>query len=146
MLEVFQFVAIATCMLFAGAAVYVNLVEHPARLGCSTAVAATVFVSSYKRAVPVQVSLAVIAAVSGIGVWALSKNPMWLLGATLIISVIPFTLFFIMPTNKKLLAPAIDKAAQSTRQLLLLWGKLHAARSILSLAASFLYVWLAIKS
>jgi hypothetical protein len=42
-MPVFQFVAILTATLFSGAAVYVNLVEHPARMECGTLLAATVF-------------------------------------------------------------------------------------------------------
>jgi len=36
MLEVAQFLATLCCTMFAGAAVYINLVEHPARMGCDT--------------------------------------------------------------------------------------------------------------
>ena len=41
-----------------GAAVYVNLVEHPARMACGTLLAATEFAPSYKRAAIMQGSLA----------------------------------------------------------------------------------------
>jgi hypothetical protein len=34
---VFQFMAVLAAMLFSGAAIYVNLVEHPARMECGTA-------------------------------------------------------------------------------------------------------------
>ena len=49
MLEVAQFLATLCCTLFAGAAVYVNLVEHPARMGCDTKTAATVWATNARR-------------------------------------------------------------------------------------------------
>jgi len=52
-------VAILACALFAGAAVYINLVEHPARLSCGTEIAARQWAPSYKRATVMQASLAV---------------------------------------------------------------------------------------
>ena len=54
-------VAILASTLFAGAALYVSLVEHPARLSCGTELAATEFGPSYKRATVMQVALAVLA-------------------------------------------------------------------------------------
>ncbi len=36
--------------LFSGAAIYINLVEHPAMMQCGTALAMTEFVPGYKRA------------------------------------------------------------------------------------------------
>ncbi len=41
MREIAQFVAVLACSLFAGAAVYINLVEHPARMQCGVELAAT---------------------------------------------------------------------------------------------------------
>jgi hypothetical protein len=44
----------------------------------------------------------------------------------LIFAVMPFTLFVIMPTNKRLPDPALDRASEVAHQLLQDWGKLHA--------------------
>ena len=43
MRQIAEFVAVLACGLFAGAAVYVNLVEHPARMECGVELAATEF-------------------------------------------------------------------------------------------------------
>ena len=45
----FEFVAVLAATLFAGAAIYINVAEHPARMGCGTELAATVFGPSYRR-------------------------------------------------------------------------------------------------
>ena len=50
MLESFEFVAILSCALFSGAALYINIAEHPARMQCGTELATTVFGPSYHRA------------------------------------------------------------------------------------------------
>jgi hypothetical protein len=52
----FQFVAVLAAVLFTGAALYINLVEHPSRMECGTQLAATVFGPSYRRAAVMQVT------------------------------------------------------------------------------------------
>ena len=144
MMEIFQFLTVLTAVLFTGAAVYINLVEHPARMECGTELAATVFGPSYKRAARMQVILALTATAAGILVWLTGGGIMWLIGALCIFSVIPFTLVVIMPTNKKLLDPALDRSSAVARDLLQSWGRLHAVRSILSLLASLIFLLLLI--
>src|SRR5438128_478889 len=104
-LQAFQLAAILSCALFAGAALYINVAEHPARMQCGTELAATVFAPSYRRAAVMQVALAVVATVSAIVSWWLDSSVLWIAGALLIFAVIPFTLIVILPTNKQLLAP-----------------------------------------
>src|SRR5262249_20551043 len=119
----------------------INLVEHPSRLECSTELAATAWVPSYKRATLMQVPLAIIGFLGGLVAWALDAPLMWLVGALFIIAVVPVTLIIIFPTNKLLLDPGRDLSAPETRELLVKWGRLHAVRSLLSFAASVIYVW-----
>jgi len=140
MLELTQIVAILSSTLFAGAALYVSLVEHPARLSCGTELAATEFGPSYKRATVMQVVLAVLAAIAGVIRGFLSGDPIWFVGAAAIIAVIPFTLVVMLPINNRILEPARDKTSTETRSLLERWGRLHAVRTIGSLAASGLFV------
>jgi hypothetical protein len=45
-----QILAVVAAGIFAGAAIYVNVAEHPARLECGVSLAATVFGPSYRRA------------------------------------------------------------------------------------------------
>jgi len=135
-LEAIEFIAILCTTLFTGAAIYVNLVEHPARMACGTELAATEWAPSYQRAARMQASLAVISTLTTLVAWGLTENILWLVGALLIFAVIPFTLLAIKPTNNLLLDPARDRTSAETRALLEKWGKLHAVRSILSLLAS----------
>ena len=135
----FQFVAILAALLFTGAAIYINLAEHPARMECGSELAVTVFGPSYRRAAVMQVILALAATVAGIGAWFMGAPRGWLVGAGMIFAVIPFTLIAIMPTNRKLLDPALDRGSQAAHRLLENWGRLHAVRSILSLMASILF-------
>jgi hypothetical protein len=41
-----------------------------------------------------------------------------------------------MPTNKRLLDPAIDRTSDTVHRLLQHWGRLHVVRSVLGLASS----------
>lgn len=133
-------VAILACTLFSGAAIYINLVEHPARLSCGTEIAARQWAPSYRRATVMQASLALIATAAGAASWMQSRDSLWLWGAGAIFAVVPVTLFVIYPTNTKLLAPGRDLASAETRALLVTWGRLHAIRSALSLVASVLFI------
>jgi len=145
MVEVFQFIAVLSCALFSGAAIYINFAEHPARMECGVELAATVFGPSYRRAATMQVLLAMTAAMTGLVSWWLDGRLMWLIGTIMIFAVIPFTLLAIMPTNKKLLAPDLNRASEATRSLLQKWGKLHTVRSVLSLAAACIFLWLIVR-
>jgi uncharacterized membrane protein len=140
MLQAFEFIATFTCGLFAGAAVYINVAEHPARMQCGTEIAATVFGPSYRRATIMQGSLALVASLSAFAAWCVDDSVAWLIGALLIFAVIPFTLLVILPTNKQLLVPGLDTAAPATHQLLVRWGRLHAIRSVLSITAEVIFL------
>jgi hypothetical protein len=136
----FQFIATYCCGLFAGAAFYVELVEHPARIETGTALAVTQFGPSYRRGAIMQVSLAALSFLASVGAWLTASEILWLVGGILIISVIPFTLIFILPTNKKLLDPALDRKSELASQLLKRWGKLHAVRSTLGSTALLMFL------
>ena len=142
MLQAFEFIAALCAALFAGAALYINLAEHPARMGLETRIAALQWAPSYKRATWMQVPLALLSLLSGVVAWLMGAGLGWLVAAVLIGAVVPFTLIGIMPTNHKLLAPGRDLGSAETRTLLERWGHLHAVRTTLSVLATLLYLWL----
>ena len=136
-----ELLALTTATLFAGAAVYINIAEHPARLQLDDRALLTQWRPSYKRGFAMQASLAVISAL--LGFWAAWRTHdwRWALGATLILSNWPYTLIGIMPTNHRLQAiPNTDADAQ-TRALIVNWGGLHAVRTALGFAAVAAFLW-----
>jgi uncharacterized membrane protein len=134
-LSSFQFIATLCCGLFAGAAIYINLVEHPARLECGTELAATVFEPSYRRAYVMQATLALLGFICAVVAWLLGAGISWLVGGLFLGTVIPFTFIKMMPVNKQLIASSHGKNDLQSRELLIHWGKLHAVRSSLSFVA-----------
>ena len=91
-----------------------------------------------------QVTLAVVSLLSSIAAWLAGATFWWVVAGILQVSVIPFTLIFILPTNKQLLNPALDRRSAETGRLLARWGALHAVRSVLSAVAFLLFLYLAI--
>jgi hypothetical protein len=127
--------------LFAGAALYITFVEHPARMSCGTTVALTQFAPSYKRATIMQASLAALGTIAAIAAWLQGAPTTWLTGGLLLGAVIPFTLIVILPTNNRLLDPSLDKGSELAKQLLQRRGKLHAVRSGLSLISFLTFLF-----
>ena len=124
--------------LFAGAAIYITAVEHPARMSCGTELAVREFAPSYKRATVMQATLAVAGCLAGLAAAWQRQDPVVALGAVLLGAVVPFTLIVIFPTNARLLDPALDARGTEATQLLQRWGQLHAVRSGLSTLAFLL--------
>lgn len=142
MLEVLQALATLSAALFAGAALYINVAEHPARMTLETRWAAAQWAPSYQRATLLQAPLALMSLVCGSLVWALGGSIAWLIAALMIGAVVPFTFIVVMPTNRTLLDPRTDTTSEQTRALLQKWNRLHAVRTALSLGASVAYVLL----
>lgn len=135
MLLLSQFLATVSAGLFAGAALYITVVEHPVRSLLDTRAAATQWAPSYQRATWMQAPLAVVGLVSGVGACLLGGGFGWLVGALLIGAVVPITFMIIMPTNHQLLEPGRDLSSAETRALLDRWGSLHVLRTVMSLLA-----------
>ena len=136
-----EFLAILCAAVFAGAAIYINLVEHPARMSLDTRAAAAQWAPSYRRATLMQAPLAILSFLAGCTAWFLGGGAAWLIAALLIGAVVPFTLIVIKPANDKLLAPGRDLASADTRALLERWGRLHAVRSLLSVLSTVVMLW-----
>jgi uncharacterized membrane protein len=140
-----EVIATLSSGLFAGAATYINLVEHPARVQTGTRPALAEFAPSYKRATVTQVSLAIAGFLSTLLAWRSRSDVRWLIGGGLLVSVIPFTTTVILPTNKKLLDPETANDLELAEKLLTRWGRLHAVRSVLSLASLLMFLFLLTK-
>jgi len=139
-LSALQITAAFCAALFAGAALYINVAEHPARMVLDTRHAALQWAPSYERATWMQAPLALLSLVAGTAAWLQGAGAGWLVAALLIGAVVPFTFVVILPTNHALLAPDRDLASDETRVLLERWARLHAVRTALSLAATAVYL------
>ena len=127
--------ATLACALFAGAALYITLAEHPARLACGTGAAVAHFRQSYPRAARMQAPLAVVGGVLALVAWLTGEPIGWLVTGGLLASVVPFTLIVIFPTNHRLLDEGLEAASSEAAGLLRKWGWLHLVRTGVSLAA-----------
>ena len=131
--------ALISATLFAGAALYITLVEHPARLALSDEPLLRQWQPSYQRALPIQSGLAILGGVSGLAAGYLGANWWWVAGSFVLLANWPFTVLAIFPVNKRLLAMNPRDAGPDSRRMLVQWGQLHAVRSALGAVAMLLF-------
>ena len=130
-----ELIAILCAGLFTGAAIYVNLVEHPARVETGTAAAVKQWRPSYRRGTVMQASLAVAGLLAALGAWVQGRGTVVLVGGLVLGFVVPFTLIVIFPTNRQLSDGGLDVGSTKAAALLDKWNKLHAVRSVAGLVA-----------
>jgi uncharacterized membrane protein len=135
-----ELVATFASGILAGAAIYINLVEQPARLSCGNELAVTQWRPSCKRGTVMQAPLALIGALAALLSYSANRRFTWLVGGLFLLLIIPFTLVVILPINEKLQSQELDLRSDDAGDLLRRWGRLHAVRSILSLAAFLLFL------
>jgi len=131
----FAFLVALCAGLFAGAAGYISLVEHWARLQAGPSVALAQFRPGFPRARGIQASLAVIGGGSALISWLAGGGASWLVVALLLFGIVGFTLVSIRPVYNALLAPSLRAESPAARELLVRWGRLHHIRSALGLLA-----------
>jgi hypothetical protein len=137
--------ALVVAAAFAGAAFYINFAEHPARLTLNDSSLLKQWKPSYDAGYTMQATLAALSAALGLlAAWS-SADRRWIVGAVLIFANWPYTLLCIRPTNNRLKAIAETDAGPTSRALLLLWGRLHAVRTALGLAAALAYLWAGLR-
>lgn len=138
-MELIAIIALICAALFTGAAGYITLVEHPARLELADGPLLAQWKPSYERALPIQSALAIAGGISGLAAWYLSGTLLWVFGSLALLANWPFTLLAIMPTNKRLKMILPKEAGPATRSLLVSWGKLHSVRSMLGAVSTVLF-------
>jgi hypothetical protein len=89
-----------------------------------------------------QAPLAVTGSLAALVSWWFDRGLGWLIGGLLLLLIIPFTLIVIFPTNKRLESQELDLRSEEAGCLLRRWGRLHAVRSILSVLAFVIFVFL----
>jgi hypothetical protein len=133
--------ALALAAAFAGAAFYINFAEHPARLTLDDKSLLKQWRPSYDAGYIMQGTLAMVSGTLALLTWWGTSDWRWGLGAVLMLANWPYTLWVIMPTNEQLKATVEGQAGPASRTLLEKWGRLHAVRTMLGIAATLVFLW-----
>jgi uncharacterized membrane protein len=137
--------ALVAAALFAGAAFYINFAEQPARLMLDGRALLLEWKPSYKRGFMMQAPLAIIGFILGLIAWSITRDWRWIIGAIVLVANWPWTIFAIMPTNRRLMETAPEHAGPETLAPIERWGTLHAVRTILGIAATAIFWWASVN-
>ncbi len=132
----FGTLALIAASVFAGAALYINVAEQPARLLLDDSTMLLEWKPSYKRGLAMQAPLAVIGCVFGLVAYWQTREFGFLAGAIFMIANWPWTLLGIRPINNILMMTDPGNTTPRTRKLVIKWGYLHAVRSALGSLAT----------
>jgi Anthrone oxygenase len=133
--------ALVFASAFAGAALYLVLVEQPARLALDDASMIREWAPSDSRGFALLGGLAVLAALAGLAAFAQNSDVRWLIGALVVVASWPYTFFVIVPLNNRLLASSAGRPDADAREIITFWGQLEWGLFALGLVATGVFAW-----
>jgi hypothetical protein len=77
----------------------------------------------------------------GLGAFLSTLDWRWLLGGVVLLANWPYTIFVIMPANRRLMDTPSEAAPAETRRTLERWGALHVGRTVLGPVATLIFLW-----
>jgi hypothetical protein len=127
---------------FAGASLYLNLVEQPARLALDDSSMMREWAPSDRRGFALIGGLALLAALAGLAAFAQASDIRWLVGALIALASWPYTYFIVVPLNNRLLAAAPGQPAADSREIVTFWGQLEWGLFAIGVASSSVFAWI----
>jgi hypothetical protein len=132
--------ALTFAAAFSGAALYINLVEQPARLALDDSALLSEWRPSDRRGFAMLASLALIAAALGLATYFQTQDPRWLIGAIVVIASWPYTFFAMVPMNNRILTVSGGEPSAG-RELVRIWGLLEFGQTAIGLVACAAFLW-----
>jgi hypothetical protein len=132
--------ALAFAAAFSGAALYINLVEQPARLALDDAALLSEWRPSDRRGFAMLASLALIAAALALTAYFQTQDVRWLIGAIIVIAIWPYTFFAMVPMNNRILTLSAGESG-AARELVRTWGLLEYGQTAIGLVACGVFLW-----
>ena len=133
-------IALAFAAAFAGAAVYVNWVEQPARLALDDQALLSEWAPSDSRGVALLAAFALIAAIAGLIAWFDSGDVRWAFGALIAIATWPYAFFVMAPLNNQILSLR-GKDVAAARALVRQWGFIESGFAAIGVVAVAFFLW-----
>jgi hypothetical protein len=133
--------AFGVASAFLGAAVYVNIVEQPARLALGPSAMIREWAPSNRRGFILLATLAVISAILAWVQYHGTGDVRWIIGGLVIVTSWPYAYFVMVPVNIWLCAIPPNKARSAVRELMRDWGLLEWGQTAIGLAACWLFAW-----
>jgi hypothetical protein len=133
--------AFAAAASFSGAALYISLVEQPARLALSTRAMIREWIPSNRRGTLMLSVLAVASAVFAQAQFATSGDVRWTIGGLTILASWPYAYFVMVPVNVWLYAIPPARAVSAARRLMRDWGLLEWGHVLIGFAACAVFAW-----
>ncbi len=132
--------ALVFASALAGAGLYVNGVEQPARMALDDAAMLTEWGPSDRRGVALMAGLALACAITGLSAYFETRDAMFAIGAIIALSSWPYTLYVMGPVDNQIMALA-GKDVGAARALLWQWGLLEYGQTVIALAAVATFLW-----
>jgi hypothetical protein len=133
-------IALLAAGAFLGAALYLNLVEQPSRLGLDDSSLLKEWTPSDRRGFALMAALALISGALGLAEFAEFPDVRWAAGALFSLASWLYAYFVLVPMNNRILTLGESDGA-AARAFIRDWGRLEWGQTALGAAACAAYVW-----
>jgi hypothetical protein len=138
-------IAFAAACTFLGAALYITVVEQPARLALSPDAMVKEWQPSHRRGFVMLSVIALLAAVLAYADFATSRDVRLLAGGTVMLASWLYAFFVVVPVDVMIFSLPTGRARAAARALMREWGLLEWGQTVIAAAACVLLGWVIVQ-